>query len=351
MFAHQEYLYLLLFIPVFFLFFILRLKTNDRLLRSHIKDPCLKAVTGVAFRRKQIFRYSVLLMVFLFLILALARPQSQKEKQEVEIKGAEVMILADISKSMLVEDMGGFSRLDVMKKQLNKLIGMLSGQRVGLISFAGSATLMSPMTLDHSILKLLLTSLSPQELILQGTDFGSAFRAAAQALKRGSALAPGASSRVIVIASDGEDNEEKTLETIKELVDQKVRIFTLGFGTDRGGMIPLYNERGNKTAYKKDQQGNPVVSRFDEKNLKKISRMTGGAFYPVFLGDSTIEKVYSDIQAVGAGVSSYQSQNVYREWYQYYLLIAFLFGFFYFLIGEKGKDNLQEWHSYLRKES
>lgn len=351
MFVHQEYLYLLLFIPVFFLFFILRLKTNDRLLRSHIQNPCLKVVTGFTSRRKQIFRYSVLLLVFLFLILALARPQSQKKRKEVEIKGAEVMVLADVSKSMLVEDIGGFSRLAVVKRELDKLIRMLSGQRVGLISFAGSAVLISPLTLDHSILKLLLKSLSPQEHILQGTDFGAAIRTAAQALKRGSALAPSASSRVIVIASDGEDNEKETLETVKELVDQKIHILTLGFGTRQGGMIPMYDGQGNKTAYKKDQHGNPVVSRFVEENLKKISRMTGGAFYTVSLGSNAIERVHSDIQAIGTDVSSYQSQNVYREWYQYYLLAALFFGFLYFLIGERGKNNLQEWHSYLRKGS
>lgn len=351
MFAHYEYLYLLLFIPLFFLFFLLRLKTSERLLRSYIQDPCLKVVTDVTLKKRKVVRYSFLLMTFLFLILALARPQSQKEKQEMEVKGAEVMILVDVSKSMLVEDMSGFSRLDVVKKELDKLIRMLSGQRVGLISFAGSATLVSPLTLDHSILRLFLKSLSPQEQILQGTDFGDAFRAAAQALKRGSALAPSSSSRVIIIASDGEDNEEQTLETVKALVSQKLRIFTLGAGTKKGGMIPEYDRRGNKTAYKKDQKGNPVVSRFDEKNLKEISRKTGGAFYTVSPGGNAMEKVYSDIQEIGTSSISYHSQNVYKEWYQYYLLTALFFGFLYFLIGEKRRSNIREWHSYLKGKS
>ena len=351
MFANQEYLFFLFFIPLFFLLFILRLKANDRLLRSYVQDPCLKVVADVSFRKRRVLRYSFLLLVFLFLILALARPQSQKEKQEVEIKGAEVMILADVSKSMLVEDMNGFSRLNVMKRELDKLIQMLSGQRVGLISFAGSAVLISPLTLDYSILRLFLKSFSPLEPILQGTNFGSAFRSAAQALKRGSALAPSSSSRVIVIASDGEDNEEATLETVKELASRKLRVFTLGFGTNQGGMIPEYDRQGNKTAYKKDQNGHPVVSRFDEKNLKEISRITGGAFYTVSPGGNTIEKVYSAIQAIGTDTSSYQSQTVFKEWYQYYLLAALFFGFLYFLIGEKRESHLQEWHSYIRRES
>ena len=352
MFAQPEYLYLLVFIPIFFVFFILRLRANDRLLRSYIQKSCLKVVTGFVSRKRQITRYFILLMVFLFLILALARPQSRKEKQEVEIKGAEVMILADVSKSMLVEDMGGFSRLDVMKKELDKLIYMLAGQRVGLISFSGSAVLISPLTLDHSALRVFVKSLSPGEHSIQGTDFGSALRIAGQALRRGSALRPSSSSRVIIIASDGEDNEEQAQAAAKELGSRNVRIFTLGFGTRRGGMIPVYDKRGNKLSYKKDQGGNPVVSRFDESHLKRIARIGNGAFYIVSLGGNTINKVYSDIQKVGKDISSsYQLQNVYKEWYQYFVFTALLFGFIYFLIGERRNDSLREWHSYPEKKS
>ena len=286
------------------------------------------------------------------MILSLARPQSEKETQEVEIKGAEVMILADTSRSMLVKDMGGLSRLSIMKKELTKLIELLSGQKVGLISFAGSAFLISPLTLDHSVLKLFLGSLSPQSHTMQGTDFGGAFRAGWQAMKRGSSLPSGVplpSSRVIIVASDGEDNEKQALEMANELAGQQVRIFTLGFGTKKGGMIPIYDHRGNKVNYKKNRRGNFIISRFDESTLKKIARTTGGAFYPVSLGGRTIEKLYSDIQAVGEGTISYQPQNVHKEWYQYLTMIALFLGVLYFLIGEKRNDKLRVWHSYLGK--
>ena len=352
MFACPEYLYLLIFIPIFLSLFILRLRTSDRLLRSHIWDPCFKVVIGSAFRQKQIFRYSVLLGFFLFLVLALARPQSQKEQKEVEIKGAEVMILADVSRSMLVEDMGGgFSRLDVVKKELDKLIGLLSGQRVGLISFAGSAILVSPLTLDHSILRLFLKSLSPQTHSIQGTDFGGAFRTAARALKRGSALESIAFTRIIIVASDGEDNERQVQQAVRELVKEKVRIFALGVGTHHGGMIPVYDREGYRVGYKKDRQGNPVVSRFDESALKKIASMTNGAFYALSPGSDIVKTIYSDVQAVGEDVVSYQFQNVYKEWYQYLLFMALFLGALYFLMGERKINKLQEWHGYLEKSS
>ncbi len=351
MFTHPEYLYLLIFIPIFFFLFVLRLKINDRLLLSHIQASCLKVASGFVSKKRRIFKHSVLLMVYLCLILALARPRSETEQQEVEIKGAEVMILADVSKSMLVEDIGGLSRLDVMKKKLNNLIELLGGQRVGLISFAGSAYLVSPLTLDHSALKLFIKSLSPAGQSVQGTDFGSAFRMAGQALRRGSALNPHSSSWVVVVASDGEDNEARALMTVKELVSTKAHIFTLGFGTHAGGMIPVYDQEGNKLSYKKDREGNPVVSRFNESTLKKIAHVGKGAFYSVSLGNNTIKKVYSDIQKIGQGTTSRQIQNVYKEWYQYFVFMTFLFGMLYFLIGEKGKNNLLEWHSYIERKS
>ena len=349
MFANQEYLYLLLFVPVFFLLIVLRLKSNERVLKSYIQPSCLKVSLGFVSGKKKLIRYSLILLMFTFLILALARPQSlKKDKEQVEVKGAEVVILADVSNSMLVKDMGGLSRLDVMKKKIHQLVQLLSGQRVGLIAFAGSAELVSPLTLDHSSLDLFIKSLSYRGH-LQGTDFGSALRSAWQTLKRGGVLGPEASSRVIVIASDGEDNERQALEVAKALADQKVRVFTLGFGTRKGGMIPVYTARGNIQAYKRDKRGDLVISRFNESTLKKIAHVTGGAYYSVSLLGNTIEKLYSDIQSVGDGAVSYQSQTVYREWYQYFVFISLFFGFLYFILGERKNNYIKQWHHYLEK--
>ena len=348
MFAHPEYLYLLFFIPVFFFLFIVRLRADRRRMEVYMQDTCLKAVAGFSNSRRRIQRHFILLMMFLFLILALARLQSETEAREVEIKGAEVMLLADVSNSMLVKDMGGFSRLEVMKKELDKLISLLAGQRVGLISFSGKPLLVSPLTLDHTTLKLFVKTLSPGAHIEQGTDFGGALQSAIRALKRGSALPPNSPSRVALIASDGEDNEKEALMAVEELARQNIRVFTLGFGTDRGGMIPVYNAQGEIAEYKKDQHGNPIISRFDEKTLRKIARTANGAFYSVSLGSNTMEKVFMDIQKAGEGVSAHHTQHARKEWYQYFVLMAILCGFLYFFIGEKGTVRSRQWQSYLR---
>ncbi len=331
MFAHPEYLYLLVFPPVFFLLYILRVRANRRLLSSYMRKECLSRAVGPSSQGRRIFRQGILLTAVLFLILALARPRSQQETEKVEVKGAEVMIVADVSKSMLVEDMGGLSRLDVMKKELNRLISLLSGWRVGLISFSGSASLASPLTLDHSALKLFIKSLSPEGQFVSGTDFAGAFRMAGQALARGSALQPDSSSRALIVASDGEDNEGKALQAVRELRGRKARIFTLGFGSEEGGMIPIYGKSGGrKISYKKDRTGRPVVSRFRAETLKEIARVGGGAFYMADLGGNTAEKIYADIQKTGKDILSYQYQSSYKEGYGYFAFMAFLFGLLYF---------------------
>ena len=318
-FANPEYLYLLLFVPLFFVLFILRLRADRRRLKNYMQTSCLKTALGSSFYQNRVIRHSLLLALFLFLILGLARPRSTKEVKEVTVGGGEVMILADVSNSMLVEDVSGFSRLDVMKKELDKLITRLAGHRVGLISFAGSSLLVSPLTLDHLALKLFVKSLVPGQHSVQGTDLNGALLSAKRAFKRGGVQAPNTEQVLIIVSDGGEQNEKPILESIEGM--ENTQIIALGVGTSLGGMIPLYNEKGKKVGYKKDRKGEPVVSRFNEGVLKKMALVSKGVFYTLSPGGGAVEKI--SIQAKG---ESKQTQNVYKELYQYFVFMAFCFG-------------------------
>ncbi len=350
-FVNENYLYLLLFLPLLMYIFIVRIKKSHKILRQHIDARCLHVITGSLFRGRQVEKQFFFFLAILCLIIALARPHGKKISKEVPTKATEVILLADVSRSMLVEDMNGFSRLSVMKKQLDQLIGLLSGQKVSLISFAGSAELFSPLTLDHSILKLYVSSLITSTHI-QGTDFGSAFRMALRALKEGGASPSDVDSitKVIVVASDGEDNEGMAFESAERSLGENVRIITLGFGTKKGGVIPIYNQKGDKIGYKKDNNGQLILSRFNESTLKEISRISKGSFYQVSVGGKSFQKVYSDIESLREGALVYTSQTFYEEWYQYPLLLALFFGSLCFFIGERKGYKSLAWHSYLEKQ-
>ena len=347
-FENPEYLYFLLLLPVFFLLFAYRLITSRRRLSRYMHPACLKSAAGDLFFRRRMIKHSILCGMFLFLVLALARPRGALIKQNITVHGAEVMILADVSKSMLVSDMGGSSRLIVMKKELKSLIHKLSGQRVGLIAFAGSAVLLSPLTLDHSVLLLQIEALSAHTLPVQGTDFGSAFRMAGLALKRGGVLdKQHSSSRVIVAATDGEDNEAQAQAAAQKLSKEGVRVFLMGFGSKRGGAIPVLDRKGRKTGYKKDSAGRLILSRLNAPFLKKMALTGKGAFYHVSAGDNSVSALYSNIQSLGKGQKSGHSQNVYQQLYAPFVLLSLLCGGLYLLIGDR-PHALGDWRRYLK---
>ena len=347
-FKNPEYLYFLFFLPVFMYLFILRIQFNRNIMKNYFNLKCLRSLNvGSYFNSVRFWKHFIFLMSLLCIIICLARPIQKELDEEIEVKGAEVMILVDVSNSMKVKDMPPFDRESAMKKDISQLIQRLSGQRIGLIAFAGSAALLSPLTLDHSTLNMLMASFSGT--YIQGTNFGAALRLAWQALKRGSAVSDSSTARVIVIASDGEDNEQEAVEMAKMLAKEGVRIFTLGFGTKKGGIIPIYDDKGNKLGYKKDKNGNPIVSRFNESTLKDIARVSGGAFYASSFGTDTISRMYQDIQALGEGQLSYMSAQQYTENYQLLALLALLFGFLFFLIGTNTNRQKKIWHSYLGK--
>ena len=347
-FKNPEYLYFLCFLPVFMYLFILRVQFSKNIMRKYFNLQCLKSINGGKhFIFTRFLKQLIFLISLLFIIVSLARPRQKNLNEEIEVHGAEVMILVDVSNSMRVKDMLPLDRESAMKKDISRLIHLLSGHRVGLIAFAGSAALLSPLTLDHSTLNMLIDSFS--ETYVQGTNFGSALRLAWQALKRGSASGDSSALRIIVVASDGEDNEQEAMEMVKALSKEGVRIFTLGFGTKKGGVIPVYDKNGNKLGYKKDKNGDPVVSRFNESTLKDIARVSGGAFYSSSFGTDIVNKIYKDIQALGEGKSSYTSAYQYKENYQLLALIALFFGFLFFFIGTHSQRRKRIWHSYLEK--
>ena len=296
-------------------------------------SSCLKKVMD-SLSISGFFHQQILFFIsLLFLILALARLQGHSNQEKRKVRGAQVMILADVSASMQVRDMGGgFDRLTVMKKELGRFIDLLPGQPAGLMAFAGSAELVSPITLDHSSLKVRLNALPPA--YIQGTDFNQALRMAYTALKRGASTEDRAEGvkRILIIASDGEDNSKGAVSYIKSLSKEGVAIFTLGFGTKEGGPIPMYSKQGGgRIGYKKDSQGELVVSRFKEDALKAMAEEGEGAFYSIDLGSSAVQRLHQDIQAKGKDSMFYTFYQKPKEHYQFFVLMSLLFGFLFFL--------------------
>jgi Ca-activated chloride channel homolog len=273
---------------------------------------------------------------------ALARPLLGSQLQEVKQTGVEMIIAVDVSNSMLAED-DKPSRLEHAKHEINHLLDELTGDRIGLVAFAGSAMLVSPMTSDHSAIKLFVSSLSVDSVSTQGTNFKDVVEEAIRAFDRGGveALNGVKPTRVLVVASDGEDNEPGGLAEAKRAVDQGIRIFTLGFGSPKGAPIPMRDDHGGLIGYKKDKAGQVVMSVPSDEGLAKLAEAGQGTFYHSSFTESEIKNLVQDIDKLQKSDFKSRLATDFDEKFQIPLLIGLMFAFLDLLFGERRKANVK----------
>lgn len=277
-------------------------------------------------------------LVIFFFVLALARLQAGHSEGEIKSEGVEMIFAVDVSQSMLAEDVRP-SRLEFAKKELSKLLDRLGGDKVGVVAFAGSAALVAPMSTDKAALKMFIESLDTNSVSAQGTEFRRALAEADSAFERGGADTDEETrvTRVVIVASDGEDNEPGALDMAEKLKDKGIRIFGLAFGTEKGAPIPVRDSRGVVRGYKKDRQGKVVLSQTKGTVLRKISEKGGGSFYHATFGADIAGALARDIGRLEK--SEFESQRVknYSERYQIFLLIALLLALIEIFISERSK--------------
>ncbi len=284
-----------------------------------------------------------MLVALSLMVISLARPQMGKGKRQITSRGVELMIAIDVSKSMLSEDVKP-SRLEHAKKEINHLLNILGGDKVGILAFAGSAVLLSPMTTDKSALKMFLETLSPESVETQGTELAKALGEANEAFKRGGEdVGPKESmTRVVILISDGEDHEEGAIEAAKQLVEGGVRVFAMAFGSENGGKIPVRDNRGYLRGYIKDKNNQEVVTKVNAESMKQIARAGKGSFYHVTFGGSQMKRLKEDLDKLEKSEFDSLSTESFEEKYQFPLFLAFLLALTELFLGTRRKK-LSEW--------
>ncbi len=231
----------------------------------------------------------LLIFVVFFIFLALARPQWGTKLQKITRKGLNLLVILDVSKSMLAQDMVP-NRLEKAKHEIEKLIDILKGDRIGIIVFAGVPFLQCPLTIDYAAAKMYLDIVNTSTIPVPGTDIGAAIRLAIKSFPQ-----RGKKYKVVILLTDGEDHEGNAVEAAEQAKKEGIIIYTIGIGTPAGELIPIRSETGSIIGYKKDKNGNPVLSRLDEITLEKIALTTGGKYYRATEGELELKKVYDDI--------------------------------------------------------
>ncbi|MBP9698901.1 MAG: VWA domain-containing protein [Elusimicrobia bacterium] len=239
--------------------------------------------------RQQAVKAIFLFLGLSLLVVALAGPRWGQQFQEVHRRGVDVIIAMDVSASMLAEDIKP-NRLTQAKRELGLLIGSLEGDRVGLVAFAGTAFLQCPLTLDYGAARSILDLLGPDLVPKPGTNLADAINASLDAFPKG-----GGKHRALVLLTDGEDHSGRLDAAVDRAAQEGVRVFAIGFGNPAGEIIPIRDENGNVTGYKKDKDGQTVLSKLDEKVLQSIAAKTRGAYFPSSQGEVEVSKILEEI--------------------------------------------------------
>ena len=328
-FADPIYLYLLLVLP---LLAVLYAYSNYRRKRNILKygDPQLLAhlMPGVSKYRRHV-KFWLALFALGIMAFLLARPQFGSKLETVKRKGVEVVIALDISNSMLAQDVAP-SRLEKAKTLISRLVDEFENDKVGLIVFAGDAFTQLPITSDYVSAKMFLNSIDPSLISIQGTAIGKALNVAMRSFTPQEGV-----GRAIVVITDGENHEAGALEAAQEAAKKGIRVFMLGIGSPDGAPIPL--EGSNN--YRKDRDGNVIVTRLNEQMCQEIAQAGNGMYIRVDNSNSAQRALNSEVNKMSKADMESKVYSEYNEQFQVIAWIAFILLFAELLIME-GKNPL-----------
>ena len=313
-FQHIEYLIGIGILLPILLFFLSTLWWKKRV-KKQIGDPELvDALTKDHSPKNYNYKFILLSLAVALFVVAAANLRSPKQGVTGNKSGIDVMVALDVSNSMLAQDVKP-NRLERAKQVLNRIIEKMGDNRMGMVVFAGQAFLQMPLTSDLGAAKLYVANASPEAVPTQGTVIGDALRLCNTSLDTKQKK-----YKSIILITDGEGHDEKTLEVVKELQDNGVIVHTIGIGSPDGA--PIYDP-GTKD-YKKDESGNTVISKLNEKDLQAIATQTGGAYHLFTNADISTAEVMGALNQMEKKQTGGASEKTYTTYFQWFLLAAFI---------------------------
>lgn len=327
-FAHPHLLWLLLLIPIWAGLLLWAFRRRKAAAAAFVSARLLDRIAQSLSRRRLGWKSAFWLAAWLLLVVGGADPQVGTKLEEIKREGIDVVIALDVSNSMLCEDLNP-SRLVNAQHEIQRFINGLTGDRVGLVAFAGSAILHCPLTTDYGAAKLLTGVLDSEIIPEQGTALAEAISAASEA------FSTEGGSRVVVIISDGEDHEEQAVEAARKAAQEGIRIYAIGMGTPQGAPIPVVNPKTGTSDYKRDKSGNIIVTRLNEILLRQVAEAGGGDYYRATQSGQELEAIWEDISQMEKRELGKKQFTAYEDRFQYLILPGLLLLLAEFFTGEK----------------
>ncbi len=317
-FATPWALYGLLSLPLAAMFFAWALAKRRKTLERFADQPLAARLAEGSSRGRRWIKACLLLAALASLVVAFSRPQFGTRLQTVSREGQDVVVALDLSSSMLAEDVPP-NRLEKAKHAIGSLIDLLRGDRIALVGFAGRAFVQCPLTLDYGAAKMFLQAMDTGLIPVQGTAIGEAVRKSAALFKTGDKQ-----HKVIILFTDGEDHGGDAAEAARGAAESGIVLYVVGVGTDRGAPIPLRDEQGRPLGFKKDDQGQVVVTRLSEPTLRELAVDASGGFFRLSSGEGEIRQIYGEISGMDKKTLATQEFTQFNEQYQPFVAAALL---------------------------
>ena len=309
-FAHPEFLYLLLILPVLILFYIYIVRAGKRALKKYGRPELLTSLMPEASAKRRGMKYFFLFAAITVIIFIIAGPQFGSKLETVKRQGIEVMICLDISNSMLAQDITP-SRLEKAKQMLSRLTDDLSNDKIGLIVFAGDAFTQIPITSDYISAKMFLSSINPSMVSTQGTAIGAAINLAMRSFTPDENT-----TKTIVLITDGENHEDDAQQAAANAAEKGVKVHIIGIGLPGGVPIPIGNN-----VYMKDNGGNVVVTQLNETMCQEIAQAGQGMYVRADNTNSALRALQQELNKLSK--SEVESQ-VYSEYDERFPTLAWI---------------------------
>jgi Ca-activated chloride channel family protein len=318
--AHKIFYYALAIVPIAILVYWLAMRMRKKAIKSFAETSLYSRLAPESSISKKNLKFILSLVAVLLLVIAMIDPEIGSHLESVERKGSDIVICLDVSNSMNAQDISP-SRLERAKEDIEKLIGELQGDRIGIVVFAGEPFVQLPLTTDYGAAKMFLQTINTNMVPVQGTSIGSAINMSADLfLQQNNSEAR---SKSIILITDGENFEDDALSATKVAAEKGITIHTIAMGSADGAPIPIYTN-GQQSGFMKDKEGHTVVTKLDLNLTQQIAATGGGTCVRASVSDAGLETILSQIRKMGKKIIDEKIYKDYDEQYELFVIPALL---------------------------
>jgi len=313
-----QYIYLLCIVPLLWVTYALLVRWKRKTQNSFARPELLELLSPNRSKFKPTFKIILLSLSIVSLVLGLMNPKIGTQLETVKREGVDIVFAMDVSRSMLAEDIAP-NRIEKSKRLVSAIVNQLASDRVGIIAYAAQAVPQLPITTDYAAAKMFLQALNTDMLSSQGTALDSAIDLAGTFFDD-----EDQTNRVIFLISDGEDHSEEASNAASRAAKLGIKIFTFGVGTESGAPIPL-KRNGIIESYKKDSDGEVVITKLNQNILQNIAASTGGIYQDGNNTQKVLDFVSEQLKAMDKKEFEAKKFVSFKDRFQAFLLAALIF--------------------------